>query len=415
MANADAVTIFAEGTFEEQIQELVNFLVRNHSDEERTAFIRPFSEALKTEEGKKPLSENDDRKREIFSHLVPEIKTLGDGTDNEIEGFFNLLFSHIISLYPTTSADANTLLPPLIHTIAAAPAAQSGLKYRILTNLFNLLPHSSPLRLNVYNALLATAAAQGDLPVLQLSRVNVEKWVSEWDVTPENKSQFLKSIVDAFVQADSLTAAYDFAPLYVRSVQVSSTAEAREAAVQAITLALRLPSVFDFDPLFKLDAVVAAKDHELFPLLQVFLSGGLLEYRSWASANAGIAEKFGLSTADLEHKIRLLTLASLGFKHVGQNLPYTTIAQALDVDAAEVEKWVIDVIRAGLVLGKLSQTTKTLHIVRATARAFEREQWEALEKRLVAWKAGLVGVMEVVANARRQGGAVPVQAQVAAA
>ncbi|KAL1737771.1 hypothetical protein HDZ31DRAFT_70805 [Schizophyllum fasciatum] len=81
MANADAVTIFAEGTFEEQIQELVNFLVRNHSDEERTAFIRPFSEALKTEEGKKPLSENDDRKREIFSHLVPEIKTLGDGTD----------------------------------------------------------------------------------------------------------------------------------------------------------------------------------------------------------------------------------------------------------------------------------------------------------------------------------------------
>ena len=49
-----------------------------------------------------------------------------------------------------------------------------------------------------------------------------------------------------------------------------------------------------------------------------------------------------MSPADLEHKIRLLTLASLGFKHVGQNLPYSTIAEALDVDAADVEKWVID-------------------------------------------------------------------------
>jgi hypothetical protein len=61
------------------------------------------------------------------------------------------------------------------------------------------------------------------------------------------------------------------------------------------------------------------------------------------------------------------------------------------------------VIRAGLLSGKLSQTTQTLHITRSTARTFEREQWEALEKRLVAWKAGLAGVLDVVANARRQG------------
>ena len=89
--------------------------------------------------------------------------------------------------------------------------------------------------------------------------------------------------------------------------------------------------------------------------------------------------------------------------HIALPLPHILLYQPLPV------------IRAGLVLGKLSQTTKMLHIVRATARSFEREQWEALEKRLVAWKTGLVGVMEVIANARRQGGAVPVQAQAAAA
>lgn len=49
-----------------------------------------------------------------------------------------------------------------------------------------------------------------------------------------------------------------------------------------------------------------------------------------------------ISSSELENKIRLLTLASLAFKHIGQNLPYSTIAETLQVDIAEVEKWAID-------------------------------------------------------------------------
>jgi len=121
----------------------------------------------------------------------------------------------------------------------------------------------------------------------------------------------------------------------------------------------------------------------------------------------------------LERKIKLLTLASLAFKYIGQNLPYTEIAEALKIDNSEVEKWVIDgklrffpplysdihgclaVIRAGLVWGKLSQTTQSLQVIRSTSRTFEREQWQALEKRLVAWKSGLENVLNVVVSAKK--------------
>jgi translation initiation factor 3 subunit M len=61
------------------------------------------------------------------------------------------------------------------------------------------------------------------------------------------------------------------------------------------------------------------------------------------------------------------------------------------------------VIRTGLLSGKLSQTTQSLHVYRSSARTFEREQWEALEKRLVAWKAGLASVLEVVTSAQKRG------------
>ena len=73
------------------------------------------------------------------------------------------------------------------------------------------------------------------------------------------------------------------------------------------------------------------------------------------------------------------------------------------------------VIRAGLLTGKLSQTAQTLHVTRASPRAFEREQWVLLEKRLHAWKAGLASVLETVAASRKKsGGAGAVAAAVTA-
>lgn len=72
-------------------------------------------------------------------------------------------------------------------------------------------------------------------------------------------------------------------------------------------------------------------------------------------------------------------------------------------------------LRTGLVVGKLSQTNKTFHVIRASARAFERAQWEALESRLVAWKTGLASVRDVIAATRKKNAPPPVVAVAAAA
>ncbi|KAJ7368777.1 hypothetical protein DFH08DRAFT_762833 [Mycena albidolilacea] len=399
---ADSVAIFAEGTFEEQIQELVNYIVRNRSEEERAAFIRPFQDVLKTEPGKKPLDEDDARRRKIFSMVAVEVKTLGEGSEKEIEGFFNLIYAHLFSLYSPDSPETNQFVGALIKTISSASSEQTSIKYRLLSNLFNALPRKSPLRLTVYTTLLDLATANEELAALQLARVDVEKWLREWDVSSEEKSKFLKTIVDAYEKTGDLATAYEYSLAYVRSLPAGGPAT-EAAAVETIATALRLPFVFDFDPLFKLEAVIAAKQHELFSLLHIFLNDGLPQFKAWEEAHSGALQKYQLESTQLVRKIRLLTLASLGFKNIGHDLPYTKVAEALQVEPSEVEKWVIDVIRAGLLSGKLSQTSQSLHITRSTARTFEREQWEALEKRLVAWKAGLAGVLEVVAAARKQG------------
>jgi translation initiation factor 3 subunit M len=59
-----------------------------------------------------------------------------------------------------------------------------------------------------------------------------------------------------------------------------------------------------------------------------------------------------------------------------------------------------------LLTAKLAQPAQTLRVTRAAARAFGPQEWALLVKRLAGWRAGLAGVLEVVASARRRNEAV---------
>jgi hypothetical protein len=73
-----------------------------------------------------------------------------------------------------------------------------------LSNLYNAIPRTSSFRLPVYESLLNIATAKDELEVLQISQKDVQTWLSEWNITPEEKSAFLKSIVDAFVKTGQM-------------------------------------------------------------------------------------------------------------------------------------------------------------------------------------------------------------------
>jgi len=402
----DSVSVFAEGTFEEQIEELVGYLARGHAEEERENFIAKFQAILRTEKSEEEsaepveLSEEEiSKRRHVLSMVIADVKAFGEGSEKEIEGFYNLLFAHLRNLFPFDSPEMKSHLDSLLIAISSSQS-HFNLQYRLLSLLFNSIPRQSGHRLSVYKVLLRLASSRDELEVLQPSRANVEKWTNEWDITPQQKSDFLKTLVGAFAKAEQPIISYQYLLAYLRSLPPSSP-EASSTAVHAISTALRLPSIFDFDSLFKIDAIVNLGDHELFSLLRVFLSGGLDAYNAWYFKHAAAIEKYNLDKAQLERKIRLLSLTSLGFENIGRDLPYSTIATTLQVDPSEVEKWVIDVIRAGLLSGKLSQTTQLLHVTRSTSRVFEREQWEVLEQRLAAWRTGLGAVLDIVASAQQ--------------
>lgn len=97
-----------------------------------------------------------------------------------------------------------------------------------------------------------------------------------------------------------------------------------------------------------------------------------------------------------------MTLTSLAASCPDRELPYNTISRRLHVPQEEVELWVIDVIRASLVEGKLSQLNQTFLIHRANSRSFGREQWVEVSERLDVWKSSLREILSVIKAGREQ-------------
>jgi translation initiation factor 3 subunit M len=48
------------------------------------------------------------------------------------------------------------------------------------------------------------ASNEGDLEVLQVDRADVNRWLSEWNISDEDKSAFLDAVAEAFRKAGDM-------------------------------------------------------------------------------------------------------------------------------------------------------------------------------------------------------------------
>lgn len=197
----------------------------------------------------------------------------------------------------------------------------------------------------------------------------------------------------------------EFLLKYLTNFNGSDVSGQKATATRAIVESISLPEVLNFENLLKIDAVQGLKSEKAYELLSVFMSGNVQDYRTLVGKHAGLIKELGLNEEDTLRKIRLLSLASLGSENLARELSYQEIAKALEVSEQEVELWVIDVIRAGLVEAKLNQVSKVVVVNRSIYRTFGTAQWQQLSQRLNGWKQSLAEILQVVANAKLTTGA----------
>ena len=156
-------------------------------------------------------------------------------------------------------------------------------------------------------------------------------------------------------------------------------------------------SHYQFSDLFALPSVHALGDThpQCLELLDILAKRDLEDYNNFKEENEGFVEQ-NLDDAKITRKMRLLTFASLAAATPSRELEYEAITKALQIPDDEIEMWAIDVIRAGLVEGKLSQQRRTFLVHKVSYRVFGEKQYRELSTRIDQWRSTMQNVLQVI-------------------
>lgn len=233
---------------------------------------------------------------------------------------------------------------------------------------------------------------------------NLDAWLLAWDTDEEDQRKLFLEISHVAADAGEESESYAYLLRALRTIPPDevSTPESHSLAIRALKAALTHPTHFSFQDLTASDPIQALRksDPEWYELLEIFNADTLDDYNDFLESHDSFFSDSGLNPDILYRKMRLLTLASLAASTPSRSLPYAHVARALQIPSEDVEMWVIDVIRAGLVEGKLSQLNQTFLIHRSTYRVFGEKQWTEVQGRLDTWRGSLNGVLEVVRSER---------------
>eukprot|EP00536_Pseudo-nitzschia_multiseries_P007967 jgi/Psemu1/305351/fgenesh1_kg.193_\ len=221
--------------------------------------------------------------------------------------------------------------------------------------------------------------------------------LNEWKIDPAGRRELYQVAAEA--SQKSLKAKQQFTLLVVETYSKSDVdAAGLGAAKQAAIGAIRDPvSLFAQQrKIMSLPAVQALEknDAPLYELLKVFQEGKLDDYNSYIKSKGGdsVLAQYDLSAEDCSRHMRILSLCSLAAQH--EEIPYPVVAEALQTDAADVEKWVIAAVSSGLLSAKMDQLQEKVMVERSVVRKFDMDQWKALQSRLHLWKQNVGGILE---------------------
>jgi translation initiation factor 3 subunit M len=331
---------------------------------------------------------------------------------------FTAAYNLLISLSSQSSIQDqlfSRLCQYLQQPITSAPQHGPSLAVATLSTIFNVIPPESTSRYHLFLAILKvirthSSAASFDALIPQLE-TNLPTWLALWQFEDDEDNEHARDLHTIIADVGFASGNRDLGYKYLLNAldtippPSASDAEFQSLAKRALIEALTNPSVTDFTPLTASDAVQSLRRTEstLFELLEIFSSDDYASYADFLETNSHASLGINDSAATpMQTKMRLLTLATIAASAPNRSVSYSAIASALQIPSEDVEMWVIDTIRAGLVEGKLSQLKQEFLVQRATYRVFGEKQWAEIQGRLMVWRRSLESVLTAVRGERER-------------
>ncbi|KAG6089467.1 hypothetical protein E4U30_007347 [Claviceps sp. LM220 group G6] len=384
--------LFVDGTFEELAKEMAEY--------------------LKADEAVQLLAKDEVSKEDVLAKLVAASPGLSTVPEKEYTAASNLLIHLVLQ-----SADPKKYLQTLCGNLAKVPVNSSvhgpGLSLNALTTVFNLLPEGDVICARIFMEIVKFLKAHSMFDTLRPYLEKLPEWLESWEASEEIERMIYENVAEAAWEAGEESTSYGFILKALRTFDADekdeiTSDEAQRLSLRAVKMALSANTYFLFQELRGIASVQALSDsHPIYSqLLDIFAEQDLEDYDDFNEEHEGWLEQQKLDHERLHRKIRLLTFASVAAATPSREIEYAKIAKALQVPQEHVEMWAIDVIRAGLVEGKLSQQQQKFLVHKVTYRVFGQKQYQELSTRVDHWRATLQNVLDVLrqeqANARSQ-------------
>ena len=390
-----------EGGFEELAIELATYLDSIKGEGSNVAADITPQLADPEKEGR-PKDTNKDA---VLKKLVTASQVLNSAPERELQAAYNLLI-HLVS----QAEEPERYLPPICKNltlpITSSPANGTGIGLGILGTIFNTIQPDDDTRYYVLLSIVELINKSSNFETLEPQLKNLDNWMTEWEMSDQEQRKLYLAVSDTAAAAKNTESSYAYLLRALRTLQDSaSSQEAHDLSLRALKTALQNEKHFDFQDLTSLDSIQALRKSEQtwYELLECFSAENYDDFQDFKEGNNSFLSSNNLNEDILDRKMRLLTLASLSAQSAQtRTLPYAHIAKALDIPAGDVEMWVIDCIRSGLVEGKLSQQKQEFLMHRSTYRVFGVNQWREVASRLETWRASLTNVLQVIRSQKEE-------------
>ncbi|POR32637.1 Eukaryotic translation initiation factor 3 subunit M [Tolypocladium paradoxum] len=381
-SNGQPQLLFVDGSFEELAKEMADY--------------------LKAEEAKQLVSKEAPNKEEVLAKLVAASQALNTVSEKEYTAASNLMIHLVLQ-----SADPKKYLPALCSNfakpLANSPVHGAGLSLNALATVFNLLDHEDPIRARVFMEILKFLKTHSMFDNLRPYLDNLPEWIDTWGTGEEIERKLYEEVAEVALEAGEDETSYEFILKALRTFDADDKEEitsedAQRLSLRAVKMAILSNTHFLFQDLRAIPSVQALSDsHPVYSqLLDIFAEQDLEDYNDFNDEHEGWVEQQKFDHEKLHRKMRLLTFASLAAATPSREIEYSRISKALQIPEDDIEMWAIDVIRAGLVEGKLSQQRNMFLVHKVTYRVFTQKQYQELATRVDHWRATLQNVLGVL-------------------
>ena len=265
---------------------------------------------------------------------------------------------------------------------------------QVLWSLYQSLHEASLMKFHVYFALVQLAGKTGQIDAVYKDMDTMKSQFSACPVSNEQMQKLLKLLHEALLACKRSEGASQVMIELLGTYTAENASQAREETHRCIVASLADPNTFLLDHLLILKPVKFLEGELIHDLLKIFVSEKLEAYQKFYESHREFVQSLGLKHEDNLTKMKLLTFMQLA--ETKSDIKFGEIQQHMQITEAQVEEFLMDVLKTKLVRAKIDQSNQIVHVSSTMHRTFTQEHWHKLHTLLTNWRSNLHKVREQV-------------------